>query len=98
MLHLAGQDGYADQRREQNGHDPGEDERQRNDRKQRKGIFAGGTFCEPDRNKACDRHQCTCQHRERRRGIGKRRRLRLFGASLKLRHHHLDGDHGVIDQ
>jgi hypothetical protein len=72
--------------------------RQCNDRKQRERVFAGGTFCEANGNEARDRHQCSRQHRERRRGIGKRGCLGLFGAGLKLCHHHLDRDHGIVDQ
>jgi hypothetical protein len=53
MLHLVGEDGHADQRREQNCYDPREQEGQRNDREKRERIFAGGTSCEADRNEAC---------------------------------------------
>ena len=98
ILHPVGQDGYADQWREQNRHDPGNNKRQCNDGKERESVFASRAFRKADRNEAGDRHQCTCQHRERGRGIGKRCCLGLFGASLKLGHHRFDGDHGIIDQ
>ena len=98
VLHPIRQDGDADQRCEQYCHDPGEKERQCDDCKERECVFAGRTFCETDRDEARDRHQCTGQHRERRRGIGKRGRFFLFDARLKLGHHHFHRDHRVVDE
>ena len=45
-----------------------------------------------------DRDQRSGQHWEGRRGIGEGRRLHFLHAFLDLRDHHLDSDHGIINQ
>ena len=51
-----------------------------------------------DRNEARDRHQRAGQHREGGRGVDIGRGLAQRVADLEPRHHHLDRDHGVVDQ
>ena len=61
-------------------------------------IFAGGAVVQPDRNEARDRHQRAGQHREGGRGVDVGRSLAQGVADLQPRHHHLDRDHGVVDE
>ena len=97
-LHRLGQDVDAGQRREQHGDDPGHDQRNGDDHEHREAVFAGAALGETDRHEARHRHERARQHRKRRRRIGERRCLDLVEAFFELGHHHLDGDHGVVDQ
>ena len=72
--------------------------RDADDGEQREAIFARAALGEADGDEAGDRHQRARQHRKRRRGVGEGRGLDLVRALLKLRDHHLDGDHRVVDQ
>ena len=87
-----------DHRREDDGDEPGGDERNRNHGKQRERILSGVVVGEADRQEAEDRDQRSRQHGEGGGGIGEGCRLDLFHAFLDLRDHHLDGDHGVVDE
>ena len=84
--------------REQDGDDPGGDQRKPDDPENAAGIFAGARFREAHRQEASGRHQRAGQHRERRRGPGIGRGARPVPALFHLHHHHFDGDDGVIDQ
>ena len=58
----------------------------------------GGAPGEADGHEARRGDQRAGQHREGSRGVRKGRRAHLVHALLELGDHHLDGDHGVIDQ
>ena len=60
--------------------------------------MSGVVVGEADRQEAEDRYQRSRQHWEGGGGKGEGCRLDLFHAFLDLRDHHLDGDHGVVDQ
>ena len=97
-----GQDGDAEQRREQHRDDPRHDQRHRDHDEQREGEFACRTGVEADGNEAGDRYQRAREHRECRRcvdsGVDIGRGLAQGIADLEPRHHHLDRDHGIVDQ
>src|SRR5882724_3041888 len=76
-------------RHQQGDADDGED---------REGVFPGRTLREPDRHEAHDRDQRAGEHRERGRRVCERGRACWIQPLLELGHHHLDGDHCVVDQ
>ena len=63
-----------------------------------KRIFAGAALREADRDEAGDGDERAGQHREGGGGIGEGRGGDLVVALLELGDHHLDRDHGVVDQ
>ena len=63
-----------------------------------KGVLPGVVGGKADRQKAEDGDQRSGQHGKGGRGIGEGRRLQLLHALLDLRDHHLDRDHGIVDQ
>ena len=77
-------------------HDTSSDDRDHHE--QREGVFAGVAAVEADRDEAGDGDQRAGQHRKGGRGVDVGRGLLQGIADLQPRHHHLDGDHGVVDQ
>ena len=67
----------AEQRREDDRHEPGHDERDGDDGKQRERVFAGRACGKADRNEAGDRDQRAGQHGEGIGAEGERRGLTL---------------------
>ena len=92
------EDHVAEPRREIDRDEPRHDQRDADDIEQRAHIFAGGRGGEADRDEAGGGDQRAGQHREGGRGIGEARRLDLDQPLLQLSLHHLDDDHGVVDQ
>ena len=97
-LHARGQHDEPDHRGEDDGHEPGGDERHGDDGEEREGVLPGVVVGEADRQEAEDGDQRAGQHGEGGGGIGEGRRLHFLHALLDLRDHHLDGDHGIVDQ
>ena len=97
-LHAGGQHCEPDHRREDDGDEPRCDERQGDDGEQRETILPGVVGRKADRQKAENGDQRSGQHGKGGRGIGEGRRLQLLHARLDFRDHHLDRDHGIIDQ
>ena len=89
---------HAGERREQHRDDPGCDERDRHDRKQREAILARAARRKADRHESGDGDQRARQHREGRGCVGEGRGADLVAALLELGDHHLDRDHRVVDQ
>ena len=87
-----------DHRREDDGDEPRGDERQGDDGEQREAVLPGVVGGEADRQEAEDGDQRSGQHGKGGGGIGEGRRLQLLHALLDLRDHHLDRDHGIVDQ
>ena len=98
LLHRLRQQGHAEQGREQHRDDPRQQERDRDHHEQREGVLARVAAVEADRHEARDGDERAGQHRERGRGVDGGGSLPQRVAGLQPRHHHLDGDHGVIDQ
>ena len=88
----------ADIGREDHGHEPGRDQRDRDDPEDAAGIFADRRVGEADGQEAGGRDQRSGQHRKRSGFPGKGRRADAVPALLHLHHHHLDRDDGVVDQ
>jgi len=61
-------------------------------------VFAGTALREADRHEAGHRDEGAGQHRKRRRGVGVGGGPDLVVALFELGDHHLDRDHGVVDQ
>ena len=92
------QDSDAQQRREDDGHEPGHDERDADDGKQRERVFARRAGRKADRDEAGDRDQRAGQHGE---GIGPEREgrgLHLVVALRQPREHGVGRRHGVVDE
>ena len=73
-------------------------QRDGDDDEQAERVLARRTGVEADRQKAGDGDERARQHRERGRGVGEGRRAVSIVAGLEPRHHHLDGDHRIVDQ
>ncbi|MNF56771.1 hypothetical protein D3C84_382720 [compost metagenome] len=85
-------------RREDAGADPREQHRGADDPENATRVLAGGGLREADRQEAHDGDQRAGQARHGGGLIGERGRLHAVHAGFHLRHHHLDGDDGVIHQ
>ena len=77
---------------------PGNNQRERGHLKNRARVFAGAGAGRGNRQKACHRHQRAGQHRDRRRGIGKTRRLGAIPALFHFDRHHFDRNDRVVHQ
>ena len=97
-LHARGQHDEPDHRGEDDGHEPRGDERHGDDGEQREAVLPGVVVGEADRHEAEDGDQRAGQHGEGGGGIGEGCGLRFLHALLDLRDHHLDGDHGIVDE
>ena len=92
------EDPNAEQRRKHHRDDPGCNQRNRDDGENRESVLARGAPREPDGDEAGDRDQGAGEHREGGRCVGEGRGVLLVVAVLQPRDHHLDRDHGVVDQ
>ncbi len=90
--------GDADVGREDHRHHPRHQQRDGHHGKQREAVFAGAALRETDRQKSRHRHQRAGEHGKCRGGVGEGGGAELVPALFHLLHHHLDRDHGVIDQ
>ena len=88
----------AEQRREQHGDEPGDDQRDRHHGEDRERVFAGGAAGEADRHEAGDGDERAGQHRQRQRLVGEGRGLFLAVALGEARRHHVDRRHRVVDE
>ena len=94
----ARQEGDAEQGREQHGRHPRDQQCRGDDGEQREGIFAGRAVVQPDRHEARHGDQGAGQHGEGRRAVGEGGGALERVAGLAPGDHHLDRDHGVVDQ
>ncbi len=83
---------------ENDGHDPGNNQRQPDNPKNVAGILAGCRLGEADGQKASSRYECTCQHGECCRLPGERGSAQSVETLSDFHDHHLYGDDGIIDQ
>jgi hypothetical protein len=88
----------ADPRREIDGGEPRQHQRDARHPEQHADVLAGLALREPDRNESRHCNERAGQHRKRRRRIGERRRGQLVEPFLQLAVHHLHRDHRIIDQ
>ena len=97
-LDLGWQNRDAKQGREQHCDNPRHEQRDSNDDEQGVGEFTGVAGVEADRDKSGDGDQRSRQHGKGRGGVNVRCGLLQGIARFEPRHHHFNGDHGVVDQ
>src|SRR5208337_191170 len=68
----------AKKRRVEDGHEPGNDQRNADDRKDREGIFTRGAFRKTDGNEPCCSYKRSGQHRKGERLVGEARSIILL--------------------
>ena len=98
LLHRLRQQRHAEQGREQHRDDPRQQQRGCDHHEQREGELARVAAVETDRDEARDGDERAGEHRERGGGVDGGGSLAQRVAGLQPRHHHLDGDHRIVDQ
>ena len=88
----------ADPRREIDGGEPRDHERDARHPEQGADVLAGLALREADRDEAGHGDKGASQHRERGGRVGERRGAELVVPFLELPVHHLDRDHGIVDK
>ena len=88
----------ADPRREIDGGEPRDHERDARHPEQGADVLAGLALREADRDEAGHGDKGARQHRERGGRVGERRSAELVVPFLELPVHHLDRDHGIVDK
>ena len=96
--HLVTQDVDAGQGRKQDGDNPRRRQGDGDHDEHREAVLTGAALGEAHGNEAGDGDERAGQHRESSRGVSERRGRDLVRTLLELLHHHLDGDHGVVDE
>ena len=89
---------HAEQRREQHCDDPRQQQRGRDHYEQCEGELARVAAVEANRDEARDGDERPGEHRERGRGVDSRRRLAQRLPGLEPSHHHLYGNHRIVDE